>query len=288
MDTYFAGQTLRVAVSFLDDVGDPADPTGLVYTQRIDREDIDTLTYGVDDALVRQELGIFYVDISLAVSGTYAYSFIGTGAVENAIEDSFLVLSALDVEPLVEFTEAKAYLRTSGTDEDSVIHGMLLAIEALIKVNLVTHIIAEEESVYLDGGFEALLLGKYPISEEEGDEVLVHDAIWDEDIDEEFYRLVPEVGQIFYLNEAAQWPKGKKRYLVTFTSGLSLRSDYAQCLSRIKAAELMMLADLYYNRKASTYKDVIDDVSENYELLSRLPKKIEAMLQGLIRVTTDL
>jgi len=291
MDTYFTGQTLRLTVTFLDDAGDPADPTGLVYSQRVDMDAATTFTYGVDDELVRQEAGIYYVDVALT-AGTWAYGFIGTGAVENAIEDSFLVLSALDIEPLVKFAEAKAYLRipTTDTSEDGIINGMLLAIEALIKENLATHIIAEEETTYLDGGFEFLLIPKYPVSVAVGKEITVHDDIWDVDVDSDFYRLVPSTGQIFYLNEAGLWPTGTKRYLVTFTSGLSLRAaaDYKRCVRRIKQAELMWLADMYYNRKASTYKDVIDDTSENYELLDHLPKKIEAMLQGLLAVTMDL
>lgn len=288
MDTYFAGQILRLTVEFRDNDEVLADPTAVIFSSRIDQGTIGTLTYGVDPELVKDSVGIYYTDLALTVSGTYAYRYTGTGVIENSIEDAFLVITALDIEPLIELQEAKNYLRVTDTDEDAMIHGALLSIEAVIKENLATHIIAEEESVYLDGGFEFLQLPKYPISEEEGEELLVHCDIYDEDIDEDFYRLVPETGQVFYLNEAALWPTGKKRYLVTFTSGLSLRSDYGRCLRRIKQAELMWLADMYYNRKASTYKDVIDDVSENYELLDRLPKKIEAMLQGLLRVTTDL
>ncbi len=288
MDTYFVGQILRVTVEFRDNAGDLADPTTLIFSHRVDQEDIETLTYGVDVELVKDSLGVYYTDLELVTAGTYAYRFLGGGAIENSVEDAFVVSASLAIEPLIEIQEAKAYLRTGNDDEDSLIHGMLLAIEAVIKENLASFLIAEEESIYLDGGTEFLLLGKYPISVADDEEILIHDDIYDIDVSSEFYRLVPTTGQVFYLNEAGMWPTGKKRYIVTFTSGFSLRNDYTRIIRRIKQAELMWLADMYYNRKASTYKDVIDDTSENYELLDRLPKKIEAMLQGLLSVTLDL
>lgn len=287
MDIYFKGQVLRVSVEFRDNAGDLADPTTIEFSWKVDFEDSAEYVYGEDVELVRDSLGVYYVDLTLAISGTYAYQFMAGGLIENAIEDSFLVITELDTKPLVELNVAKDFLRVSGTDEDGIIHIMLLGIEATVKENLSNKIVASESSVYLDGGGETLRIPYVPVSEETGDEITVHDDIYNVDVDADMYRLVPTTGQIFYKNEATLWPEGAKRYLVTYTSGYSLRDDSAEVIERIKLAELTWLADIYWNRPASVSKEDIDEVSQSYEVTKDLPSNVRTLLQGLLDVLSD-
>lgn len=287
MDIYFKGQVLRVSVEFRDNAGDLADPTTVGFSWKVDFEDSDSYEYGTDPELVRDSLGVYYVDLTLTISGTYAYQFIAGGLIENAIEDSFLVITELDTKPLVELNVAKDFLNVTDTDDDGIIHIMLLGLEATIKENLSNKVIAEEATVYLDGGGETLRIPYVPVSEVSGDEILVHDDIYDVDVDEDMYRLIPTTGQIFYKNEATLWPEGAKRYLVTYTSGFSLRTDFAEVLERIKLAELTWLADIYSNRSASVKKETIDEVSQVYDMTKDMPKNVCTLLQGLLDVLSD-
>jgi hypothetical protein len=197
----------------------------------------------------------------------------------------------LDIKPLVELNVAKSYLRVpdTDTDDDGIIHIMMLGIEATIKENLSGYIIAQEASVYLDGGYETLQLPRIPISEEDGEEITIHDDIWDVtlDPDDGLYRLIPTTGQILYNNEAKLWPAGKKRYIVTYTSGFSLRADYAEILERIKLAELTWLSDIYFSRSASVTKETIDEVTQWYAMTKDLPDNVRTLLQGLLDVYND-
>lgn len=287
MDTYFTGQTLRITAEFRDNAGDLADPTALFFGYRIEQGDLTTYTYGVGESIQRNGVGEYYVDLSLAAGGTYAYQFKATGLIENTIEDAFLVLVALAVKPLVELKAAKDFLRITGTDDDGLIAIMLGGIEATIKENLSNKIIAEEATVYLDGGGETMRIPYVPVSEEVGDEITVHDDIYNVDVDSDMYRLVPTTGQIFYKNEATLWPEGAKRYLVTYTSGYSIRDDYAEVVERIKLAELTWLSDIYFQRGASVTKEAIDEVSQAYEVTKNLPSNVLTLLQGLLDVLSD-
>jgi hypothetical protein len=287
MDIYFKGQILRIGVEFRDNAGELADPTTLDFSWKVDFEDSDSYEYGTDPEIVRDSLGVYYVDLTLSISGTYVYQYIAGGLIENAIEDTFLVITELDTKPLVELNVAKDFLRVSGTDDDGIIHIMLLGIEATIKENLSGYVVAQESTIYLDGGKEFLSLPRIPVSEAEGEEILIHDDIYDVDVDEEFYRLIPTTGQIFYNNEAQEWPEGRKRYMVTYTSGFSLRDDFAEVLERIKLAEMTWLADIYWNRGASTKKETIDEVTMVYEMTKDIPSNVRTLLQGLLDVLSD-
>ncbi len=288
MDTYFTGQVLRITVEFHDNDEVPTDPSSIGFSFRIDQGDVTTYTYGVGEEIQRNGTGVYYVDLDLATAGTWAYEFMGSGTIENAIEDAFLVVTALAIHPLVELQEAKAYLRVTERDEDAMLFAMLCGIESTLKENLSGYIVAQEASVYLDGGRETLQIPRVPVSTAEGEEITVHDDIWDVDVDSEFYRLIPTTGQIFYKNEAGLWPEGRKRYIVTYTSGLSLRDDYTELIKRIKLAELTWLADIYYNRGASTSKETIDEVTQWYDMTHELPKNVRRLLQGLLDVYSDM
>lgn len=284
MDVYLKGQILRIGVEFRDNAGDLEDPTTLVFSYRVDQGTITKFTYGEDVELVRDSLGVFYIDVSLSTSGTYAYSFMAGGVIENAIEDSFKVLTALDTIPIVELAGAKDYLQVPHTDDDGLIQGLLLGIEATIREYLKSEIELTEKVIYLDGDTDTMLLPNVPIDTTEDFEV--YDDIYDEVLDEDMYRLIATTGQVYYNNEAQRWPEGKKRYRITYTGGLEARDDYNLILYRIKVAELTWLSDLYYNRKPSNVWEKFDDIEERKEL-EYMPKRVETLLVGLVDVTND-
>jgi hypothetical protein len=285
MDIYFKDQILRITAEFRDNAGDLADPTTVEFSYRVDHGTVTEYKYGEDVEVVRDSLGVFYIDITLSVSGTWAYHFIGGGAIENAIEDTFRVLTALDTTPVLELAEAKDYLQVTHTDDDAMIQGLLLGLESTIREYLKSTIEATELTQYFNGDTPYILLPNIPI--DTGETFTVHDDIYDEEItDTDMYRVVASTGHVYYNNEAQRWPEGIQRYRITYTGGLAVRDDYNLVLYRIKVAELTWLSDLYYNRKASNTWEKFDDIEERKEL-EIMPKRVEALLVGLVDVTND-
>jgi hypothetical protein len=284
MDIYFKDQILRITAEFRDNNEDLADPTTVKFSYRVDHGDITEYEYGEDVEVVRDSLGVYYIDLTLDISGNYAYHFIGGGAIENAIEDSFRVLTALDTVPIVELAEAKDFLQVPHTDDDALIQGLLLGIESTIREYLKSTIEITEKIVYLDGDTDIMLLANTPIDTSETFEV--YDDIYEVVVDSDRYRVIPTTGQVYYNNEAQKWPEGKKRYRFTYSGGLAARDNYNLVLYRIKTAELTWLSDLYYNRKASNTWEKFDDIEERKEL-EYMPKRVETFLVGLVDVSND-
>jgi hypothetical protein len=288
MDIYFKDQILRISVEFRDNNEDLADPTTIDFSYRVDHGAITAYEYGEDAEIVRDSLGVYYIDVLLDTSGNYSYHFIAGGAIENAIEDTFRVLTALETIPVVELGEAKDYLQVPHTDDDGLIQGLLLGIESTIREYLKSTIEATELTQYFNGDTPYILLPNIPIDvTTEGVAFTVYDDIYDQEItDSDMFRVVPTTGHVYYNNEAQRWPEGIQRYRITYTGGLAVRDDYNLVLYRIKTAELTWLSDLYYNRKASNTWEKFDDIEERKEL-EYMPKRVETFLVGLVDVTND-
>ncbi len=289
MDIYFKDQILRITVEFRDNNEDLADPTTVEFSYRVDHGDVTEYKYGEDVELVRNSLGIFYVDVDLDTAGTWAYHFIGGGAIENSIEETFRVLTALDTVPIVELGEAKDFLQVpnSNTDDDALIQGLLLGIESVIREYLKSTVEATELTQYFNGDTPYILLPNTPIDVTTEDvDFTVYDDIYEVEIDSDMYRVVASTGHVYYNNEAQRWPDGIQRYRITYTGGLAVRDDYNLVLYRIKTAELTWLSDLYYNRKASNTWEKFDDIEERKNL-EYMPKRVETFLVGLVDVTND-
>ena len=285
MDIYFKDQILRITAEFRDNNEDLADPTTIEFSYRVDQGAITEYKYGEDVEVVRDSLGVYYVDLTLDTSGNYSYHFIGGGAIENAIEDTFRVLTALDTIPIVELGEAKDYLQVPHTDDDGLIQGLLLGIESVIREYLKSTVEATEKTQYFNGDVPYILLPNTPI--DTGEDFTVYDDIYDVEItDSDMYRVVATTGHVYYNNEAQRWPEGIQRYRITYTGGLAVRDDYNLVLYRIKTAELTWLSDLYYNRKASNTWEKFDDIEERKEL-EYMPKRVETFLVGLVDVSND-
>ncbi len=287
MDIYFKDQILRITVEFRDNNGDLADPTTVDFSYRIDHGAITEYVYGVGSEIVRDSIGVFYTDLELSISGNYAYHFMGGGAIENAIEDTFRVLTALDSVPIVELAEAKDFLQIPNavTDDDGLIQGLLLGIDSVIREYLKSTIEATELTQYFNGDTPYILLSNIPV--DTGETFTVYDDIYDEELtDSDMWRVVAATGHVYYNNQAQRWPEGVQRYRITYTGGLAVRDDYHLVIYRIKIAELTWLADLYSSRKASNTWEKFDDIEERKEL-EYMPKRVETFLVGLVDVSND-
>lgn len=82
--TYKVGQTLKLSAQFADENDAAADPTTVVFTitEPDDDATVTTYSYPGDVELVRDGLGEYHVEFTIANAGTHCYTFTGTGFVK--------------------------------------------------------------------------------------------------------------------------------------------------------------------------------------------------------------
>lgn len=79
--------------AFKDADGNPTDPTDVRVLWRVDDGPITTWVYGEDSEVIREGTGLYSADISLDEAGLYYARIEGTGSVQAAAEETFLVES---------------------------------------------------------------------------------------------------------------------------------------------------------------------------------------------------
>jgi RPA family protein len=89
MATYDKGDLVRVTGTFTNAAGTAIDPTMVKFQVLNPAGTTTTYTYGVDAALVKSAVGVYYVDISADVTGIYYYRFYSTGTGQAADEGQF-------------------------------------------------------------------------------------------------------------------------------------------------------------------------------------------------------
>lgn len=89
-NTYAKDNQIRISVDFTVNAVD-TDPTTIKCFYKDPNNLVTTLTYGVDNALVKDVTGKYHVDIFVSIAGRWYYRFEGTGAVIAANEADFLV-----------------------------------------------------------------------------------------------------------------------------------------------------------------------------------------------------
>ena len=87
------GDLVRATVKFKTVAGAFVDPTTIVLRIKLPSETVTTYTYLVSVDVVRESMGIYYVDYLVAESGIHYFKWTGTGAVYAAEESSFVVVS---------------------------------------------------------------------------------------------------------------------------------------------------------------------------------------------------
>ncbi len=90
---YAKDSLVRVSSEFTVS-GTDTDPTTVKCFYKDPNNTVTTLTYGIDQALVKDGTGKYHVDISTTLVGNWWYRFEATGVVVAANEDEFAVLSS--------------------------------------------------------------------------------------------------------------------------------------------------------------------------------------------------
>lgn len=89
-NNYVKDNQIRVSVEFLANSVD-TDPTTVKCFYKNPTGVVTTLTYGVDNALVKDATGKYHVDIFATTTGVWYYRFEGTGALIGANESAFSI-----------------------------------------------------------------------------------------------------------------------------------------------------------------------------------------------------
>lgn len=89
-NVYAKDSLVRVSSEFTIS-GTDSDPTTVHCLYKDPNNSVTTLTYGTDEALVRDATGKYHVDISASIAGNWWYRFEATGSVVAANEAEFVV-----------------------------------------------------------------------------------------------------------------------------------------------------------------------------------------------------
>jgi hypothetical protein len=89
-NVYAKDNLVRISTVFTL-AGVATDPSIVKAFYKDPNNTVTTLTYGTDTALVKDSVGNYHVDISVAVAGNWWYRFEGTGDCVAANEGEFVV-----------------------------------------------------------------------------------------------------------------------------------------------------------------------------------------------------
>jgi hypothetical protein len=92
--TYDVGDLARITAEFTSSAGIAIDPTALYCVHTDPSGNATTLTYGVDAALVKDDVGKYHVDISVDEAGTWLYNWYSTGTGQAKEYGHFIALAA--------------------------------------------------------------------------------------------------------------------------------------------------------------------------------------------------
>jgi hypothetical protein len=92
MPIYDRGDLVRSSATFTNSAGTATDPTTVIARVRVpntNRDAYTTYTYGVGGDIVKDSTGTYHIDVSCTIAGTYYVRWEGTGAVQQAEEDTW-------------------------------------------------------------------------------------------------------------------------------------------------------------------------------------------------------
>jgi len=90
-DHYEQDSALRFRATFRNNAGALADPTTVTLRHTEPSVAAVNYVYGTDLEVVRESLGIFYVDYVADAVGEHKWRWKGTGAVQIAIKGGFII-----------------------------------------------------------------------------------------------------------------------------------------------------------------------------------------------------
>lgn len=94
--TYDRGDLIRLTATFtVNSVN--TDPASVVLYLRQPDGELTTLTYGIDQEIVKSSTGVYRYDYSASDAGNVSYRWAGTGAAQAADQSVFFVLDDVGV-----------------------------------------------------------------------------------------------------------------------------------------------------------------------------------------------
>lgn len=91
MATYDLGDVVRVTGTWTDSDGTATDPGTIVFSYTDPEGTATSLTYGVDAEVVKSSTGVYYVDVTASLEGTWFWRWVATGSGASADEGQFAV-----------------------------------------------------------------------------------------------------------------------------------------------------------------------------------------------------
>lgn len=90
---YLIGRRLRLRVNVKEvDSGELIDPENLhLRIRHYSSDTIEEYTYPTDPQIIKEDVGIYYMDTTPDAPGTYGYRWWSTGEVEDANEETFII-----------------------------------------------------------------------------------------------------------------------------------------------------------------------------------------------------
>lgn len=88
-NAYDQKDLVQCTATWTNSAGTKIDPTAVIFKFKNPAGTITTYTYGVDPELVKEETGVYHVDLDAATSGTWYYRFESTGTGQGADEAQF-------------------------------------------------------------------------------------------------------------------------------------------------------------------------------------------------------
>lgn len=92
-ETYITGAVIEIACAFTSS-GVPIDPDTVQVLVKLPGGTTSTYNYPADDELVRDDVGVYHLDVAIASDGTHRVRFVATGAGAAAAETSFFAKSS--------------------------------------------------------------------------------------------------------------------------------------------------------------------------------------------------
>ena len=95
VNPFIVGTTTRITTGIIGLSNNlPADPTGLALKIREPDKTLTTLTFGVDNALVKDSVGNYHADVLLDQSGVWHWRWEASGANSGVAEGTLTVLAS--------------------------------------------------------------------------------------------------------------------------------------------------------------------------------------------------
>ena len=92
--TFNLGDRVRCTGTLAQTDGTLLDPSTVKAWHRSPIATLTTLTYGVDVALVKDAIGVYYFDLDVDIAGLWIYGFYSLGAGKAASPDTILTVAA--------------------------------------------------------------------------------------------------------------------------------------------------------------------------------------------------